>query len=94
MVSNYTSKCKWRVKNPVVTLGVVLVVSLAVSGLSSHGISYANSGDSDSYTSDSESPMSAVMVALDEEDYQTAITELKVLIAKEGESADALNLLG
>jgi len=90
MASKYTSKCKWRVQSLVVSLVVSFVIGFVVVGLSSNSVSYANSGDSDSYASDSESPMSAVMVALDEEDYQTAITELKVLIAKEGESADAL----
>lgn len=38
--------------------------------------------------------MNAALVALEREDYQSAINELLTLISEDGESADALNLLG
>jgi len=71
-----------------------LLVSLMATCLFSARLVYSDSDDSDSYASDIESPMSAVMLDLDQEDYESAIGELNALIARQGESADALNLLG
>ncbi len=66
--------------------GAPLVAS-ADSGGSDNGSSVYNSNNDGS-------AMDAVMVSLEQENYQQAIAELKLFVKEQGETADALNLLG
>lgn len=54
----------------------------------------SDSGGSSSYSNNGSSPMSEAMIYLEQEDYQRAIDEVNRFIKDQGETADALNLLG
>lgn len=80
-------------KNLSATL-LLTVVMCAVGTPAVHADSGSDSGGSSSYSSNDSSPMNEALIYLEQEDYQRAIDELNRFIKDEGETADALNLLG